>query len=75
MSLLLKNDKIRKKTREFIENIYIGEDYDGNEYNPFEEAYDEGYEETKSFLECCVESAVRFGYRIAKAEAKCLRNE
>lgn len=75
MNLLLKNDKIRKKAREFIENIYIGEDDDGNEYNPFEEAYDNGYEDTMYFLEGCVESAVRFGYRIAKAEAKCLRNE
>lgn len=75
MKLLLVNDKVRKKTKEFIENIYIGEDDDGNEYNPFEEAYDNGYEDTMDFLESCICSAVRFGYRIAKEEAKCLQNE
>lgn len=75
MSLLLKNEKLSKKIKEFIRSIYIGEDDDGNEYDPFDEAYDEGYEETKCFLEGCIHDAIRFGYRIAKAEARCLRNE
>lgn len=73
--LLLKNEKLSKKTKEFIRNIYVGEDDDGNEYNPFEEAYDEGYEEVVYFLEGCIYDAIRYGYKIAKAEVKCLRNE
>lgn len=75
MNIFQEHKKLSKKTDDFIRNIYRCEDDDGNEYNPFEEAYDNGYEDTMYFLEGCVESAIRFGYRIAKAEVKCLRNE